>query len=172
MLVQRPLRGSRKAASAVLAVMMSTLVACGSDDDTADSIDSRSDDAATTTIEGDDPAGTEAPDGDAGQADDGEGPVVITSDDEHDCSGEDVSIDGVDLDVELRGSCGDVVVSGQGNSVGVDDATSVTLRGVGHDVDVEGAADALALEGEGHHLSYTGDPTVTDRSVGSSVDPD
>jgi hypothetical protein len=173
MLVQRPLRASPTVAATVLAVAMSALVACGSGGvDTAEPIDSRTDDAVTATTGGDDGADAEAPDPEAGQAGTGEAPLSITSDGEHSCSGEDVTIEGVELDVELSGSCGDVVVSGQGNDVDVDDAAAVSLRGVGHDVDIAGSVGALDLAGTNHELSYSGDPPVTDRSVGSSLDRD
>jgi DUF3060 family protein len=145
------------------------LAACGGDG--SGSIDSRGDQAggSATTADG---SGNGAEDGAATTttADGGTGVTTVTTDDAVECApGEEVVVTGSDLDVDLSGSCGPVLVDGVGLRVTIADAGALTVAGTGNQVDVTGTTDGVSVSGTGHQVSAAGDPPVDDTSTGSRV---
>ncbi|KQT46044.1 hypothetical protein ASG47_13995 [Devosia sp. Leaf420] len=53
------------------------------------------------------------------------------------CDGLDVGIYGADNQIDLTGTCGQVVVHGDGHTVHVEDAATIAISGIGHTVNAD-----------------------------------
>ena len=118
---------------------------------------------------------TDAPaagaDDDASDDDAGDGVTTITSDESFECTaGEEVVVTGSDLEVDISGSCGAVLVDGVGLRVTIGDAGALTVSGTGNQVEVTGSTDGVSVSGTGHQVTAAGDPPVDDDGVGTEVD--